>query len=220
MEIEMMLDQLAEFQSQADYLDLKRDELLNEVKIPAEVLAAQDEANQARQKVDAQLWQRQRIQNEEKIQALDRRVKPELPPEYIAAMEAYRLEGTAIERQFDQIMQEDQKRVATEKAKIDADLQAKIADVYRQVEVRKAEINAEFSEKASGVLDNIAKLTAEIKLAVKQGGKTIKGQFYQAVYVRGRVTWNTDMLDGLIVAFPALAKARKEGEPSVTIRKV
>ena len=218
--IEQMLDQLAEWQAQADLLEMDKRRLLDEVKIPAEVLAAQDEANKARQEIDAQLWKQQRIQNQEKEVALSSREKPELPPEYVAAMEKYRLDGVAIERRFDEMMQEDQKKIGDAKAQIDADLQAKVADVYRQVEIRKQEISAEFSDKAAGVLDNIAKLTADIKNAVKEVGKTVKGKFYQAVYVKGRVSWNTDMLDGMIAVIPQLAKARKEGEPSVTLRKI
>jgi phage host-nuclease inhibitor protein Gam len=106
------------------------------------------------------------------------------------------------------------------KAKIDADLQAKTADVYTKVYIRRNEIEAEFADKAASVIDNIASLTAEIKAATIQEGKTVKSKFWQAVYVKGRVTWNTDMLDGMCVAFPELLKARKCGEPSVTLRKV
>jgi len=219
MNVETMLDTLAEYQAQADYLALEKQRLIDEVKIPAEVLAAQDEANRSRQLIDARLWTRQRAQNEEKEAALSERTKPDLPPEYAAAMESYRLNGVAIERRFDAIMQEDQKRIAEEKAKIDADLQAQIAEVYNQVAVRKQEINAEFDDKASGVLDNIAKLTADIKAEVVKVGHSVKGSVYQAVYVKGRVTWITDMLDGMMIAFPELAKARKEGAPSVTLRK-
>jgi outer membrane murein-binding lipoprotein Lpp len=220
MDTKEKLDALAEYQAQVDYLNLEKHRLLDEVKIPAEVLAAQDEANRARQRVDANLWTRQRANNESKEAALSLREKPELPPEYVAAMEAYRLEGVAIERKFDQMMQEDQKLVAEAKAKIDADLQAKIADVYSQVANRKAEISAEFDGKAEDAKSNIDKLTAEIKAEVEKLGESIKGAFYHAVYVRGRVSWNTDMLDGMIVAFPALDKARKVGKPSVTIRKI
>jgi hypothetical protein len=219
MNVETMLDTLAEYQAQADYLALEKQRLIDEVKIPAEVLAAQDEANRSRQLIDARLWTRQRAQNEEKEAALSERTKPDLPPEYADAMESYRLNGVAIERRFDAIMQEDQKRIAEEKAKIDADLQAQIAEVYNQVAVRKQEINAEFDDKASGVLDNIAKLTADIKAEVVKVGHSVKGSVYQAVYVKGRVTWITDMLDGMMIAFPELAKARKEGAPSVTLRK-
>ena len=43
------------------------------------------------------------------------------------------------------------------------------------MEIRKQEISAEFSDKAAGVLDNIAKLTVQIKAETKKLGKTVKG---------------------------------------------
>ena len=87
-----------------------------------------------------------------------------------------------------------------------------------EVKQRMAEIEAEFSGKAETAQENIATLTAEIKEAVKAEGKSIKGTILQAVYNKGKVTWETKGLDGLIVAVPQLVQFRKEGEPFVTIR--
>lgn len=52
----------------------------------------------------------------------------------------------------------------------------------------------------------------EIKEAV-----TVKG-VGQAVYNRGRVTWETKSLDGYVVDHPELLRFRKEGDPYVTIK--
>jgi len=218
--IEEMLDRLAEYQAQADLLALDKQALINQVKIPAEVLAAQDEANKRRQAIDSDFQKRQRVAREYSQYLMGELIKPQLPPEYVAAMEKYRLECEAINGQCERDIETDQENAINEKAKIDNDLQVKVADVYRQAETRKAEITAEFADKQDAVKDNIDKLTQEIKNATIQEGKTVKGQFYQAVYVRGRVTWITDMLDGMVIAFPELAKARKEGTPSVTLRKI
>lgn len=220
MDIQEMLDQLAEYQAQVDLLDLKERELLDEVKIPAEVLQAQDEANKRRQAVDSALWKEEGEIKAQTEAALAEITEPELPPDYAAAMRAYRAEVERINKQAANQLEQAHQRAVMQKAKIDTELQATVKDVYAQVDQRKRDIRAEFSEKASGAKDNIAALTNRIKGEVVKIGKSIKGQFYQAVYMRGRVTRNTDMLDGMIVAFPELAKARKEGEPSVSIRKV
>jgi outer membrane murein-binding lipoprotein Lpp len=220
MEISQQLDQLSEYQSQVEYLALKKQELLNEVKIPAEVLSAQDEANKARQRLDNEFWTRQKAREEAKKAMLAEIVDPPMPPEFVAALAAARQKRVAIEAQFSQDGMSDQQKAQNAKAKIDADLQSKVADVYAQVEARKHEITIEFSGQVEAANENIAELTEEIKAAVVQCGKAVKGQWLQAVYVKGRTSWNTDMLEGLIVVFPELEKARKVGEPSVSIRKI
>jgi hypothetical protein len=214
-----MLDRLAEYQAQADLLEMDKRRLLDEVKIPAEVLDLQDKANKRRQVLDSGFWTREKEARSIEVSLLDALEKPQMPAEYIAAIDAYNLKRKEIIDQVEADINQDRENNAATKAWIDAELQTKTQAVYTQVAARKADIETEFSEKASGVLDNIAKLTAEIKANVAKFGKTVKGMAYQAVFVKGRVTWNTDMLDGMIVAFPELGKARKEGQPSVTLRK-
>jgi len=216
---EEMLEQLAEFQAQADLLELNRQELIDSVKVPDEVLAAQKEANERRQKLDSELWTREKRYDAMTADLLAAIVDPPMPPEFVAAKAEADRKRQEIVNKATHDEDEDRKAVQSLKAKIDADLQAQIAEVYNQVAIRKQEINDEFSEKASGVLDNIAKLTADVKAEVIKVGKSVKGSVYQAVFVKGRVTWNTDMLDGMIIAYPELGKARKEGQPSVTLRK-
>lgn len=88
------------------------------------------------------------------------------------------------------------------------------------VKARQDEIAAEFADKHAAVASNIAALEAEIKADVLAGGKTVKGQFLMAVWSKGRVSWDTKALDGFAAAHPEIATFRKEGEPSVSIRKV
>jgi hypothetical protein len=51
-------------------------------------------------------------------------------------------------------------------------------------------------------------------------GASVKAKFLHAVFTKGRVSWDTKMLDGLALAFPRLNEARKEGDPSVSLRKI
>jgi hypothetical protein len=220
MTIEEMLDTLAEFQAQKDLLDLDRQALIDAVKIPAEVLEAQRLANMERQRLDSVYFAAQQKIRAQEQELLAEVIDPEIPPEFAEALAAARAKREDIRQQASYRLECEMKASGQAKAKFDADLQAKVADVYNQVALRKSEIIAEFGDKAAAVVANIDKLTAEIKEAVKLEGKSVKGKAFMAVFVKGRVTWITDMLDGMIVAFPALAKARKEGEPSVTIRKV
>lgn len=89
-----------------------------------------------------------------------------------------------------------------------------------EIRAQVADIEAEFATKGAAVSDNIAVLEAEIKEAVKAGGVSVRGKMLQAVYAKGRVSWDSKQLEGLMIAIPALANARKEGEPSVSIRVI
>ena len=58
----------------------------------------------------------------------------------------------------------------------------------------------------------------EIKSAVLDNGASVKG-IYHAIYVKGRVTWNSKALDGYALAHPEINKMRKTGKPSVRIKR-
>jgi len=66
--------------------------------------------------------------------------------------------------------------------------------------------------------EKLEKLTEQVKSLVLEAGKTVHGQHLMAVYMNGRVTWDTSKLDGMAIVLPEILKARKEGEPSVQIR--
>jgi len=63
-------------------------------------------------------------------------------------------------------------------------------------------------------------LTEEIKEVVVKSGLSRKGQKLQAIFTKGRTTWDTRALEGYAVAHPEIEKLRKIGEPSVSIREV
>lgn len=89
-----------------------------------------------------------------------------------------------------------------------------------EIKAKIAEIEAEFAGKSEAVNDKITLLENEVKELVKEKGASVKGQFLHAVFAKGRVSWDTKTLDGLMIAIPELAQARKQGEPSVSLRKV
>jgi hypothetical protein len=89
-------------------------------------------------------------------------------------------------------------------------------------EVREAlaELDVEHEAQNAVAAMLITELTAEVKAEVLAGGSSAKGAHLQALYVKGRISWNTVALDGYAIAHPEIASMRKEGEPSVSIRAV
>jgi hypothetical protein len=82
-----------------------------------------------------------------------------------------------------------------------------------------AAIDLEFGQQTEAVKDTINTIESEVKLAVVAHGTTVKGQRFMAVYNKARVSWDTKGLDGYAAAHPEIERFRKEGEPSVSIRK-
>lgn len=66
---------------------------------------------------------------------------------------------------------------------------------------------------------SIAAREAQIKTAVIEAGVSVKGAHLQAVYSKGRASWDTKGLDGYAVAHPEINVFRSVGQPIVSIRK-
>ena len=217
MDIEEKLDALAEYNAQKDLLAITKGELLAEVKIPDEVLAIMKEGNLQTSKVDADMRTGIDHINQE---AKDKLALIVIPDEIKIALEAIDQQR----RKVEEVRQQNEKYIRATMDEKRKEIAQKTVDqtqgVYHAVQERRNDIEIEFSGKNADVEDNIKKLEAEIKAEVVAGKKTVKGKFFQAVYVKGRVTWNTDKMEAWMNDHPFLAAARKEGEPSVTLRKV
>lgn len=100
--------------------------------------------------------------------------------------------------------------------------QAKAIESLIPSEVQKqiSDMALEYLPKHDAINATIVDLEAQAKQAVTAAGETVEGGALQAVYMKGRVSWDSKMLDGLTIVIPELNQARKVGEPSVTIRKV
>ncbi len=81
-------------------------------------------------------------------------------------------------------------------------------------------IDAEYDVLHAEAQAQLAAAEAAVKLAVTQYGNTVKTPHLQAVYVKGRVTWNPEALDGYALAHPELYAFRTEKEPTVQLRTV
>jgi hypothetical protein len=89
-----------------------------------------------------------------------------------------------------------------------------------EIKAKLAEIDAEFAGKAETAQTKATALEAEIKQDVLSEGATVKGNFYMAVFSKGRVSWDPKSLDGYAVGHPEILSFRKEGDPSISIRKI
>lgn len=81
-------------------------------------------------------------------------------------------------------------------------------------------IDIMFGPKLHELASLISSTEQAIKDAVLTVGTSAQGSGYQAVYMSGRVSWDTQKLDGYAVAHPEIAAFRSVGAPSVQIRAV
>jgi hypothetical protein len=102
-----------------------------------------------------------------------------------------------------------------------ADKQALIDKVLSpEIKARLAEIEAEFSSKGEAVEANIGTLEAEIKAEALAHGETVKASRLQAIWNKGRQSWDDKGLSAYAEKHPEVLQFRKQGEPSITIRRV
>ena len=97
---------------------------------------------------------------------------------------------------------------------------AKARLIPEEIRIKLAEMDLEFQDKFETAEVNIKDLEKQIKDAVLFDGRSVKGKFYHAVFVKGRVSWDSKKLEGLMMIVPNLKDAMREGEPSVSIRSV
>lgn len=79
-------------------------------------------------------------------------------------------------------------------------------------------VEADFQGDEQSAAGRVMELQDKIKREVLQYGGTVTGSFKQAVYQKGRITWDTKGLDGFAVAHPEIGAFRKQGDPSVVIK--
>jgi len=102
---------------------------------------------------------------------------------------------------------------------LNAEKQALIDTVLTpEIKEKLAEIDAEFTPKVDALNSRNTTLIDTVKGEVLATGQTLNGSYHQAVFTKGRVSWDTKALDGYAAAHPEVATFRKEGQPSVSIR--
>ena len=216
-EIKNALDRLAEFHAKRDMLEFEKRKLLKENKVPEYVQAI---VNQGMNKMAEATKAIQPSIDALYLAAEEKRKALVIPEEIKAALAKIDEQRAAIEQESRALETAIRKGEGQERAAIQAEIEAQTKAVYDAIEQRNRDIEAEFSGKAEAADTNIKALEAEIKAAVKELKTSVKASHFHAVYVSGRITWNTDKMEAWRVSYPFLNDARKEGEPSITLRRI
>ena len=95
----------------------------------------------------------------------------------------------------------------------------KEAAIHADVRAVLAAIEGEYQPQFDGMLVEIGQLEAQIKAAVLEYGRSVKGAGMQAVYMAGRVSWDDKFLQGYAATHEEILQARLEGKPSGSLRK-
>ena len=101
---------------------------------------------------------------------------------------------------------------------LQADYEQKRAAILATVQEQLDALEAEYTPKLSAAVENANTITQAIKAAVIEQGASVKGAYLQAVYTKGRVSWDSKALEGFSAAHPEILTFRRVGEPSVSIR--
>lgn len=228
--IKNMLNTLAEFHAQKDSIDAQKAAMLEEVKIPTEIQNVVKEGTRLISALSDEFQGKSKAIEAEASALLSGVKIPDEVREIMAKIDA---ERDAIQKKASEQKALEYSRIKERESAIRAEIDAETKAIFDAVAQRRADIEAEFSGKLSAVNANIAKLEKEIKDATKEHGASVKGDFFHAVYVSGRVTWATEKMDGILSGLTALCesmpvltglvtemkKSRKQGEPSITLRK-
>jgi hypothetical protein len=89
-----------------------------------------------------------------------------------------------------------------------------------EIKAKIADIEAEFAPKFESANKASSALMEEVKKLVLENSGSVKGTFLHAIYGKGRISWDAKSLDGYAIAHPEILYMRKEGEPSVSIRRI
>lgn len=93
-------------------------------------------------------------------------------------------------------------------------------EILAPVKAQLSDLDAEFTPMIAEAQERTTALEAQIKQTVLEHGASVKGDHLMAVWMKGRVSWDTRKLEGLMIALPQLNECRSEGTPSVSIRTI
>lgn len=89
-----------------------------------------------------------------------------------------------------------------------------------EIKQKLADIDAELQPQFDNVDSAIQVLENSAKALGVDFGKTVKATFLQAVYYKGRQSWDNKALDGYAKAHPEILEFKKQGDPYVAIKSI
>lgn len=99
-----------------------------------------------------------------------------------------------------------------------AEKEARRTAVLAQVRAQLEEIDAAYEEELRAAEEAVTHHEAEVRHAVLQAGQSVRHEGVQAVYVRGRVTWDGKGLSEFAESHPEVQQFRRVSPPSVSLR--
>ncbi len=98
------------------------------------------------------------------------------------------------------------------------DYEAKHAEILKTVQAELDAIDAEYKPLMDAAETNAAALEVEIKNDVLLNGQSIHSEIFQAIYTKGRVSWDNAGISEYARAHPEVLTFRKVGQPTVSLR--
>jgi hypothetical protein len=89
-----------------------------------------------------------------------------------------------------------------------------------EVQVEIETVKEEYKIETAAVQKKITELKEQIKTGVLFLGGTVKTEFKQAIWNKGRISWDSKGLQGFEVAHPEISVFKKVGNPTVSFRDV
>ncbi len=100
------------------------------------------------------------------------------------------------------------------------DLEGKRAEILRSVQAELEALEEEYAPLLAAAEARAEALREEIKSEVLEHGGSVRGGHLQAVYSRGRTTWDTHALAAYAEEHPEINAFKRAGSPSVSLRTV
>jgi hypothetical protein len=101
---------------------------------------------------------------------------------------------------------------------IQMDLESKRKAIMQKVQIELDALEEEYNPVIEKAENNAALLESEIKNDVLLRGESVRNEHFQAVYMKGRISWDNDGIGEYARVHPEVLKFRKEGQPTVSLR--
>lgn len=108
--------------------------------------------------------------------------------------------------------------VACQLALLRSELETRRSQLLASVAPELAALDEEYTPALEAAQARLDELAGVVKSEVLAEGKSVKGELYHAVLVKGRESWDGKKLEGYAAVHPEVMQFRVVGAPSVTIR--
>ncbi len=96
--------------------------------------------------------------------------------------------------------------------------ESKRAELLKKIQPELDALETEYLPLLEAAEANAGALESEIKNGVLLRGESVHNEHFQAIYVKGRVSWDNAGISDYARAHPEVLEFRKEGQPSVSLR--